>query len=576
MKETAGPVYKGVASKHSYGHDYVTDTSSRETHGPVMKVERRHGYGADWSVRHRTASPCAGPVMNADRKHNYNGDFSVRRRSASPGLVGQSHSYQGQMASTVKSELGTMVGPVYNMASAKHNFTGGYTAPKTRQDQVDLVGKFFQKEQKEVVRQEQKSSFESSQTTSFSSSTSTKVETKIESAGGEERRAEALERRKEFLKQQEDLRMKVTSSQFSAVQSKTRQQLEEEREAMFAASVKRVQEESRMQMERAKMEEQKRLDFLKQEEERLKREEVLRQEAMIRAEEERRRKEAERKEEMRKQQEMMQAQRDEMERERLLKRQQEEEERRRQEKLRQESERQVSTTKTEIITRKEESNNMEEMKRMHEQKILERQRLEMMISQESKMTAGQVSKRADDVHGLGWGNVTTGFVNRKKLGFLQRASDSMERDWSAEASPAPSGGRRVTWADSSSGSRPDSRLQDVDTLRAQTPPLAGEWAVTKSAAKSVSQQANSFSQQQTGGVQFSGQSSTQASAFSSTQQMSSSQQISSTQQMSSSSSQKTSFSQSTSSSFQSSSIEASKAFEAFPGMNGIENLRLEQ
>ena len=546
----------------------MTDTSSRETHGPVMKVERRHGYGADWSVRHRTASPCAGPVMNADRKHNYNGDFSVRRRSASPGLVGQSHSYQGQMASTVKSDLGTMVGPVYNMASAKHNFTGGYTAPKTRQDQVDLVGKFFQKEQKEVVRQEQKSSFESSQTTSFSSSTSTKVETKIESAGGEERRAEALERRKEFLKQQEDLRMKVTSSQFSAVQSKSRQQLEEEREAMFAASVKRVQEESRMQMERAKMEEQKRLDFLKQEEERLKREEVLRQEAMIRAEEERRRKEAERKEEMRKQQEMMQAQREEMERERLLKRQQEEEERRRQEKLRQESERQVSMTKTEIITRKEESNNMEEMKRMHEQKILERQRLEMMISQESKMTAGQVSKRADDVHGLGWGNVTTGFVNRKKLGFLQRASDSMERDWSAEASPAPSGGRRVTWADSSSGSRPDSRLQDIDTMRAQTPPLAGEWAVTKNAAKSVSQQASSFSQQQTGGVQFSGQSSTQVSAFSSTQQMSS-QQISS-------SSQKTSFSQSTSSSFQSSSIEASKAFEAFPGMNGIENLQLEQ
>jgi len=492
-------------------------------------------------------------VMNADRKHNYGGDFSVRRRSASPGLVGQSHSYQGQMASTVKSDLGSMVGPVYNMASAKHNFTGGYAAPKARQDQVDLVGKFFQKEQKEVVRQEQKSTFESTQTASFSSSTSSKVETKIESAGGEERRAEALARRQEFLKQQEDLRMKVSSSQFSTVQSKTRQQLEEEREAMFAASVKRVQEESRMQMERAKMEEQKRIDFLKQEEERLKREEVLRQEAMIRAEEERRR--------------------EEMERQRLLKRQQEEEERMRLEKMRREEERQVSVKKTEIISRQEESNNMEEMKRLHEQKILERQRLEMMISQESKVTSGQVSKRADDVHGLGWGNVTTGFVNRKKLGFLQRATDSMERDWSAEASPAPSGGRRVTWADSSSGSRPDSRLQDVDTVRVQTPPLAGEWAVARSAEKSVSQQSSSFSQQTGGGVQFAGQSEVHASAFSS-----SSQQISSMQQMSSSSSSshKTSFSQSTSSSFQSSSIEASKAFEAFPGMNGIENLRLEQ
>merc|ERR1712055_975286 len=174
---------------------------------------------------------------------------------------------------------------------------------------------------------------------------------------------------------------------------------------------------------------------------------------------------------------------------------------------------QVSMSKTEIISRKEESNNMEEMKRMHEQKILERQRLEMMISQESKMTAGQVSKRADDVPGLGWGNVTTGFVNRKKLGFLQRASDSMERDWSAEASPAPSGGRRVTWADSSSGSRPDSRLQDVDTVRVQTPPLVGEWAVARSAEKSVSQQSSSFSQQQTGGgVQFAGQSSVHASS----------------------------------------------------------------
>merc|ERR1719228_1961382 len=278
----------------------------------------------------------------------------------------------------------------------------------------------------------------------------------------------------------------------------------------------------------------------------------------------RKRKEMERKEEMRKQQEMMQAQREEMERQRLLKRQQEEEERIRLEKMRREEERQVSVKKTEIISRQEESNNIEEMKRMHEQKILERQRLEMMISQESKVTSGQVSKRADDVHGLGWGNVTTGFVNRKKLGFLQSATDSMERDWSAEASPAPSGGRRVTWADSSSGSRPDSRLQDIDTMRAQTPPLAGEWAVTKSAAKSVSQQSSSFSQQQTGGgVQFAGQSEVHASAFSSTQQASSSQQISSMQQMSSSSSQ-------------SSSIEASKAFEAFPGMNGIENLRLEQ
>merc|ERR1712029_793168 len=39
--------------------------------------------------------------------------------------------------------------------------------------------------------------------------------TKVEFAGGEERRKEALERRQEFLKQQEDLHMKITSSQFN-------------------------------------------------------------------------------------------------------------------------------------------------------------------------------------------------------------------------------------------------------------------------------------------------------------------------------------------------------------------------
>merc|ERR1711962_1933865 len=106
-------------------------------------------------------------------------------------------------------------------------------------------------------------------------------QTSIQLAGGEERRAEALERRKEFLKQQErqneDLRMKITSSQYTTIQSKTRQQLEEEREAMIAASVRRFQEESRMQMERAKQEEQRRIEMLKLEEERLKKEEILRQ-----------------------------------------------------------------------------------------------------------------------------------------------------------------------------------------------------------------------------------------------------------------------------------------------------------
>merc|ERR1712243_60052 len=207
-----------------------------------------HGYGADFSVRHRTASPSAGPVLPAERRHGYGGDFSVKRRSASP-AIGQAHSYQGQYTGTAKSDLGSMVGPVYNAASTKHTFTGGYAAPKARPDQVDLVGKFFQQEQKKESRQEM--SVQSSQSMAVSSSSSMKVESKksFEYAGGEKARQEALERRQEFLKQQEDMHMKISSSKFNVVQSKTRQQLEEEREAMFAASVMRVQEESRMQME---------------------------------------------------------------------------------------------------------------------------------------------------------------------------------------------------------------------------------------------------------------------------------------------------------------------------------------
>merc|ERR1711868_250695 len=128
--------------------------------------------------------------------------------------------------------------------------------------------------------------------------------------------------------------------------------------------------------------------------------------------------------------------------------------------------------------------------------------------------------------GLGWGNVKTGFVSKKKLGFLQREM-SMERE--ASGSPVPGArarGLRVTFADSPNGSR------------------------SFAAQKSSSVQSKSFASQQ-------------------------SQSFSSQSQQSFSSVQKSSFSSSQSSSFKSSSIEASQAFEAFPGLGGIENLKIE-
>merc|ERR1712115_400651 len=247
--------------------------------------------------------------------------------------------------------------------------------------------------------------------------------------------------------------------------------------------------------------------------------------------------------------------------------------------------------KVEVTKKSEESNHLAELKRQEELKMLERQRLEQMIIQESKLVKGQVAKRSDDVHGLGWGNVTTGFVSKKKLGFLQREM-SMERD-SHEGSPAPgvfgsrTRGLRVTFAESPGGSRPGSgagwteRVAEIDsqTMRAQTPPLAGEWAVSKG-AQSISQGSSSLVQTQgsremkSSSFQSSGSSSMQSSQMSSS--MASSKQMSSfqsSQTSSFSSAQKSSFSSSQSSSFQSSSIQASSAFEAFPGMGGIENLK---
>merc|ERR1739842_128228 len=77
-------------------------------------------------------------------------------------------------------------------------------------------------------------------------------------------RKEALERRQEFLKENEDLHMKIKSTDFKITNVKTRQQLEQERESFFQSTVKRVQEEATMISNRAKEDEMKRVEFLKE------------------------------------------------------------------------------------------------------------------------------------------------------------------------------------------------------------------------------------------------------------------------------------------------------------------------
>merc|ERR1719150_1646230 len=94
-------------------------------------------------------------------------------------------------------------------------------------------------------------------------------------------------------------------------------------------------------------------------------------------------------------------------------------------------------------------------------KIHERQRIEEMIQRESKVVKGVVSRRSDDVHGLGFGNVKTGFVNTKKLTFLQRASSVDRSEQLRVDSPLlDRRGRelRVTFAETDDNNRSSSHL----------------------------------------------------------------------------------------------------------------------
>jgi len=390
--------------------------------------------------------------------------------------------------------------------------------------------------------------------------------------------------------------MNITTSEYRTVDVKTRQQIEEEREAYIQQTVMKIQQEALGLKERIKMEENSRIQMIKQEEERLKIEEVKRQEAMQRAEEERKRKELARIEEMRKQQDLLNQKRAEMERQRLEK---EAAERKRLEMMKLESQRQQTESVQKTTQVKEETKVFEEAKHFEEMRKRERQKLEELVRKEAKAAAsGQVTRRADDPFGQGFGNVKTGYVSSQKLSFLQRAVSLERSDAQSEpksCSPAPSNsserkGLRVTWAESPQSSRPSSNLgwtdkvaeMESETMRAQTPPLAGEWAVSKGTnveSKSFKQSnmavasnmtaVNNSKNEMNGFSMTSGSKATSMSSSFKSQSMSSSQMQSSSAMISSSSSFKSS-----SASFTSGSVR-SQTFEAFPGMGGIENLNLE-
>jgi len=327
LKSEVGPVYN-VDNKHSYGCDFSKEQFPKETHGPVYQTDHKHGYQKDFSVKHRDPSPTAYPVMNADRKHNYKAPLNkphqrdLRSRSYTPSYeMHKSHHYvQG---ATHKSDLSEMHGPIYNTGKindlAKHSFKDGYEGTKVKQDQVELVSKFF-KQEKQEKREVQTLQTQVIQKAESVQQEFKKVTVAEASVMGEERRVEAVQRRQEFLKEQEDLHMKITKSEFKTFTVKSRRELEEERELYLRNAIERVQEEATSMKNRQENDEKKRFEMFRMEEERIATEDRLRQEAMLRAEEERKIKESARLEELRKQKELMASQlekKKEMERLRL-------------------------------------------------------------------------------------------------------------------------------------------------------------------------------------------------------------------------------------------------------------------
>merc|ERR1711973_456400 len=245
----------------------------------------------------------------------------------------------------------------------------------------------------------------------------------------------------------------------------------------------------------------------------------------------------------------------------------------------------IESQRQEAATRESNMESIEEIRKLQEMRALELQRIE----RESKSAKGQVTRRADDPYGQGFGFVKTGYVSSQKLSILQRAASVDRRDSKSEIrgeSPALSNaslktkGLRVTWAESPGSSRPGSTLSwtnmDSQGLRAETPPLAAEWAVTKGSdsmetSKSISSDMRATSQNQA--IKMSNGVSMSSSSFK-TQSLASSFQSSTSSAFSSSNSFKSKSSQASFSSFQSGNIK-SQTFEAFPGMGGIENLNLE-
>jgi len=220
---------------------------------------------------------------------------------------------------------------------------------------------------------------------------------------------------------------------------KSRQQLEKERDDMVKQTIMQYKKESSQMSERVKQEETIRQQFLLDEKERIEKEERSRQEALLRAEEERAKKNKEQQEKMQAM-EIEKRNRQEAEKKKIeekkriseqqafAQRQQAEQQRKQEEEAKKREMKQKEDARLQQLKKQEEL----EIKR----KIKQEQESMTKVNLRGVSASPHVTRRSDDMHGQGFGQVRTGHVVSTKISFLNRAS-SAEPEISPTESPAP-------------------------------------------------------------------------------------------------------------------------------------------
>merc|ERR1719357_2138327 len=435
--------------------------------------------------------------------------------------VDKSHHYR--QSRTHKADLTEMQGPIYSKAMSKHSYTGGYISPRVRsverdskqEKQQQLVSKYFAKDaSKSVIKRETLHEFVKQETKSETKSQVTRQNIQVEQAqqSGQIRKQEALMRREEF----KASKLEVTSTVDGKVLSTAEiAQLNAKREEMIRKEVEKIQNESKMMMERYLEECKRRTEMIQKEEEMRVQQEREQKELMKQRMLEHEQKEKARKEELKRQEELLtqkhlraeeEARRREQEaklkeekRLSLAKVKKEQDNRAEAQRLRDE-ERKAVEGQREKARMEEEERRRREMERLQNMKNKQQ---EMMVRQKQEVSStnvelkyyGTAEQRPGDQHGFGFGNVQTGQVSTRKMTFLTRSSSAGPEDRaglnpdlivrttsSARASPMPFAQPEFTTAPSMPVSGGGGmKMMSAEEAAAATKTAAMQWSQQSSA-----------------------------------------------------------------------------------------------